>query len=121
MNHATRCLCASLGLAAALASALPTFAADETVNGIELTVSADKPYLLMTPRNLKQATKDEPRWDVRPVKLTFTFTNVSDKPIKLDTYDLAWSRMRLEVQGPDAESVRTVKREALRDMLPPRE
>jgi len=83
-------------------------AAGEAVNGLKLTLAADKTELRMRPIAVLQATKDTPRWEVEPVKLTFTFTNVSAKPIKLDTYNLLWNRLELRVQGPDAESVRTV-------------
>jgi hypothetical protein len=92
----------------------------EAANGLKLTLAADSAELRMKPRILREASQDTPHWDVEPVKLTFTFTNVSDKPIKLDTYALVWGRLKLEVQGPDAESVRTVQQLVDRKREPPR-
>jgi len=102
------------------AAAPATAVGGEAVNGLKLTVADDKTELRMKPIPVLQATKDTPRWDTEPVKLTFTFTNVSAKPIKLNTYDLVWSRLKLDVRGPDAESVRIVKRALEREMMPPR-
>ena len=94
----------------------------EPVNGLELTISADKTDLALIPIEYDKSSKDSPPYRVgTPAKLTFTFTNVSDKPVKLDAYDLVWSRLRLEVQGPDAGSVRVVKRMVERMMRAPRE
>ena len=95
----------------------------EAVNGLKLTLSTDRAFLTMTPRELRRATEDTPRWDVEPAKLTFTFTNTSDKPIKLDAYDLAWSRLKLDVTGPDGESVRILGRRpnVEREMVAPTE
>ena len=93
--------------------------AGEPVSGLKLTLSADKTELRMTPRNLRRATRDTPRWNVEPTKLTLTFTNVSDKPIKLNTYDWAWSHMSLDIRGPDAESLSVLRRMVERMMAAP--
>jgi len=61
---------------------------------LKLTVSVDKAELPMKPGK-----------EVEPAALTLTFSNVGKEPIKLDTYDLIFSRTTLEVTGPDGESV----------------
>jgi hypothetical protein len=70
----------------------PEGKADET---LKLTLAAEKTELKMTADG-----------KVGPTKLTFTFTNVSTKPVKLNAYLLTIARMKLDVKGPDAESVR---------------
>jgi hypothetical protein len=67
----------------------------EAVNGLKLTLAAEKTELAMGADG-----------KVAPTKLTFTFTNVSDKPLKLNTFLLAWTQVKLDVKGPDADSVR---------------
>ncbi len=42
--------------------------------------------------------------NAEPVKLTLTFRNVGDRPLKLDTYEIAYRSLRLQVKGPDARS-----------------
>ncbi|HUU43969.1 MAG TPA: hypothetical protein VMX57_09325, partial [Planctomycetota bacterium] len=91
------------------------------VNGLKLILTADATELTMTPRELLRAHEDSPRWNVAPTKLHLTFTNVSDQPLKLSTYDLPWTLATLAVRGPDDESVRTRDVRALikrRMMLP---
>lgn len=91
----------------------------EPVNGLRLTLAADRAELTMTPRQLRPATNDTPRWDAAPTKLSFTFANVGKKMLTLDAYDLVWSRLKLDVTGPDAESVLVVKRLVERAMAAP--
>lgn len=91
----------------------------KAVEGLKLTLSADRTELKMTPRQLRRATKDTPRWNVEPAKLSFTFANVGKKRLTLDAYDLVWRRLTLDVTGPDAESVRVVKRLVDRQMAAP--
>ena len=93
----------------------------ETVNGLKLTLKADKTQLKMTPRSYRRASADSPPWWIEPTKLSFTFTNVSDKPVKIDVYDLDWSRLRIDVQGPGANSVRIVRQPINRTMVAPKE
>ena len=82
----------------------------EAVNGLKLTLAADKTDLKIVPPDSVEFTK-----------LTLTFTNVSDKPIKLDAYDWAWTLTKLEVTGPDANSVRVVEKLVDRRMAAPTE
>ena len=83
-----------------------------TVDGLKLTLSADKNETWMQPDG-KNAV---------PVKLKLTFTNVSDKPIKLNAYDLRW-RMGFRCSGPSPDSMHTilelVDRQALAPPTPP--
>jgi hypothetical protein len=101
------------------ANVAPSPVPGQAVNGLKLTLSADRTFLAMTPRELLRATKDSPRWNVELTKLTFTFTNMGDKPIKLDAFDLVWSRMKLDVTGPDGDSVRVMMRKVMREWSAP--
>ncbi len=76
------------------------------VKGLKIALSTDTPEILI---------------DGDPAKLTITFTNVGTEPIKLDTYDLFWSRLKLEVIGPDGKSLKAAVIQALRDMPGPAE
>ncbi|MCG3179546.1 MAG: hypothetical protein BIFFINMI_01882 [Phycisphaerae bacterium] len=91
----------------------------QAVSGLKLTLSADPAVLQMTPRNLRRALADTPRYDCTKAALTLTFTNVSDKPIKLDAYDLTWSRVKVSATGPTAKSVRVSPLKVMRDMAAP--
>ena len=66
------------------------------VNGLKLTLSADKTETVMKADGS----------NAEPVKLKMTFTNVSDKPIKLDAYDLLVQHMPIEVTAPDGQSLK---------------
>ena len=94
---------ASLGFAGfhflAEPAAKPEVKGGPVVNGLQLTLSADKTDTVM------KADGD----NVEPVQLKFTFTNVSDKPITLDTYHLPWRIMKPTLTGPDAASIRRDK------------
>jgi len=70
--------------------------AGSAVNGLRLSLSADK-----TETVLKADGSD-----AEPVKLKLTFTNVSDQPIQLNTYDFRLSQIRGKVRAPDDQSVR---------------
>jgi hypothetical protein len=76
-------------------------------NGLKLTLAAVK-----EPRTALQPD----RRNALPVEFVLTLTNVSDKPIKLDTYDMHWE---LAVTGPDPASITTGK--VLKDVqrIPP--
>ncbi|MBY0522248.1 MAG: hypothetical protein K2R98_02555 [Gemmataceae bacterium] len=65
------------------------------VKGLKLTLSADKTETFMQ-NDGKNA---------QPINLKLTFTNVSDKPIKLNAHDFIWNRLKGDVQAPDAQSV----------------
>ncbi len=67
----------------------------ETAKGLKLTLSADKTETRMTPGE---------EYGALPVKLKLTFTNTSDKPIKLDPYALPF-RIGFRCEGPRPDSV----------------
>ena len=67
------------------------------VEGLKLTLSADKTETVMKPDG----------GDADPVKLKLTFTNVGDKPIKLNAYDLRW-RMGFRCTGPSPDGIHTI-------------
>jgi hypothetical protein len=69
----------------------------EAANGLKLRLRADKTETVMKPDGS----------DAVPVKLKLSFTNVSDKPIKLNAYVLRW-RMGFRCVGPSPESVQTM-------------
>lgn len=79
--------------------------AGEAVNGLKLSLSADKADLKIKPDANDKSTPQS--YDFDPVWLTLTFTNVSDKPIKLDLYEYYWESLRADVTGPDPQSVST--------------
>jgi RNA polymerase sigma factor (sigma-70 family) len=70
----------------------------EAVGGLKLTLSAGETQTALDP-----AGKAE------PVPLRFTFTNTTDKAIRLNRFDLLRSGLRLEVTGPDGGSVRRAR------------
>ena len=70
--------------------------AGKAVNGLKLTLRAAKATTAMRPDGRS----------AEPVPLAFTFANVGDKPIKLETSDHLWPRLALHVTGPDGKSVR---------------
>lgn len=78
-------------------------------NGLRLALSAD---------NTETAMKADGS-NAEPVNLALTFSNVSDKPIKLDTYDFTASHCRLEVSGPDGDSVQAGRALVNRGIMPP--
>jgi hypothetical protein len=80
-------------------------------------ISADKTELRMTARQLRRATEDTPRYTVESVEITVSFTNVSDKPIKLNVYDLVTTGLQPDVVGPDDQSVRIVTQRLLRNHM----
>ena len=82
----------------------------KAVKGLQLSLRADRTTLTAEPRNKTQVAK-----------LRFIFRHVGDKPIKLNAYDMVWSHLKLNVTGPDKESVRRVKRLVEREMPWPQE
>ena len=79
----------------------------EPVNGLKLTLAAEKTELGRLPDG-----------KVEPTKITLTFTNVSDAPLKLNVYDWFFRLVTLQVTGPDADSVRAVKQMFFKRALP---
>jgi RNA polymerase sigma factor (sigma-70 family) len=65
-----------------------------TVKGLKLTLSADKTETVMKADGSNAV----------PVNLKLTFTNVSDKPIKIDAYALQF-RLGFRCNGPSPDSV----------------
>jgi len=82
--------------------------AGPAVDGLTLSLSADKTETFMNAE----------RSDAEPVKLNLTFTNVSDKPIKLNAFDFHWNRIHGDVQAPDNQSVKLMRLAAKRTALP---
>ena len=71
----------------------------QAVDGLELTLAADRPTTL-----LKADASD-----AEPIKLTLTCTNVSTKPLKLNTYPVeTWGHNALRVVGPDGKELSRV-------------
>jgi RNA polymerase sigma factor (sigma-70 family) len=70
----------------------------EAVKGLKLTLAV----------NQTETVLNADRSNAAPVALILTFTNVGDKPIKLDTYDLPYRNFKLTITGPDTKSVRIV-------------
>jgi hypothetical protein len=70
---------------------------DQPAKDVQLTITASAAKTTL----LKDGSNAE------PVELTFTFKNVSDKELKLDTTGLRWGfpLLSLEVVGPDGKSV----------------
>ena len=65
--------------------------------GLKLTLSADKTETVLKPGTFYGAD---------PVQLKLTFTNTSDKPIKLDAYALP-IRIQFRCHGPSPDSIKT--------------
>jgi len=80
----------------------------KAVNGLKLTLTAEKPETTM----LKDGK------DATPLKLKLTFTNVSDKPIKLDAYDIYWNHLKGEVKAPDDKSLSIARLAVARRPVP---
>ncbi|MGE3804537.1 MAG: RNA polymerase sigma factor [Gemmataceae bacterium] len=90
----------------------PKEAGSKPVNGLKLTLSAVKDTTTRMVFDVEARVPLNEGKNAMPVELMLTLTNVSDQPIKLDTYDMNW---KLAVTGPDADSVRTAQ--ALADIL----
>jgi hypothetical protein len=71
-------------------------AAGPVVNGLQLSLSADK-----TETVISKDGKTE-----KPVALKLTFTNVGDKAIKFNAFDFHFSRIKGEVKAMPADSVK---------------
>jgi hypothetical protein len=78
--------------------------AGQAVNGLQLTLMADRLVLPETPGPPGQPLV------VAPVALQLLFRNVSDRPIVLDAYNLALSRLSLIVVGPEKETVAVTRK-----------
>ncbi|OAI46462.1 hypothetical protein AYO44_11290 [Planctomycetaceae bacterium SCGC AG-212-F19] len=80
-------------------AAFEIVAVGKEVNGLKLTLSADSTETVMKADGS----------DAEPVTLKLTFTNVSDKPIKLDAFLLGWYKFAYDVTGPTADSLELQK------------
>ena len=78
--------------------------AGQPVNGIQLTVTADKLTLSETPGPIGQPLI------VEPTTLHLIFRNVSNQPLVLDAYNLSFTRVVLVVVGPEKETVAVARR-----------
>ena len=85
-------------------------AAGPVVNGLQLSLSADmtETFIFKDGKNAK------------PIAIKLTFTNVSDKPIKFNAYDFAFSRLKGEVKAPGDDSVQIQRIAADRVPMAPR-
>ncbi|MBI1914878.1 MAG: sigma-70 family RNA polymerase sigma factor [Planctomycetes bacterium] len=90
---------------------------DGTAKGLKLTLSADRTETTLRPDGS----------DAAPVKLRLTFTNVSDRPVRLNVTDRAIKpsthsvqyRVRFRCTGPGPGSVEALVEEIKRPPLPP--
>jgi hypothetical protein len=89
----------------------------EAVNGLKFAVAANKADLKMEPIEYAAASPNAPPFKVERAELTFSVTNVSDKPVKLNTYDLLLSDIMLVVSGPDDKSVRVLIQPIMRNHM----
>jgi hypothetical protein len=86
-----------------------------SVGGLALALRADRSEFSMKPLNLRRALRDSPHYEVEPVALAFTFRNVSEEPLRLDAFDIVWSLLALEVEGPSEHAV--VRKEIVAERL----
>ena len=95
---------------------------DEAVNGLKFSIAAEKTALKLTPIERDKSTPNSPEYSPEITKLTLTFTNISDKPIKLNLYDYAWSSLNFDLRF-DGLPVMVDDLRALvdREMMPPAE
>ena len=70
--------------------------AGSVVNGLQLSLSADRTETFIS----KDGKID------KPISFRLTFTNVSDKPIKFNAFDYAFSRVKGEVKAQSADSLK---------------
>lgn len=89
------CLLLLLGL-------LPLSAANVPLT---LTATADREVLLAQRLQYFKGLENSPKYDVESAKVTLTFTNTGDAPLKLDTLYLTDYRLQLVISGPDEQSV----------------
>ncbi len=79
------------------------------VDGLRLALSAEKSETVMKADGS----------NAEPVELKLTFTNVSDKPIKLDTYVLEYRRLEFQAIGFDPEDIHIEITEFDLEIAPP--
>ena len=87
---------------------------------LTLTASIDHDVLLTTPRQIRRGLPNTPRLSFKAAKVTLTFTNTGDEPLKLNTYDLQCSRLQLSITAPDEGSISLDHDLPVKDMPPPR-
>ena len=78
------------------------------VKGLKLELSADPNEISLDPDSIG-------------TKLTITFTNAGDAPLKLDAYDLVFRHMKLDVVGPDGKPLVPGRVMLKRAVIPPTE
>lgn len=88
---------------------------------LTLTASVDRDVLLANRLLYFRAMKDNPNFEVESAQVTLTFTNTGDAPMKLNTYELIYARLQLEITGPDASSVLPQRSQYLRRPVRPTE
>src|ERR1700730_1137771 len=69
------------------------------VKGLKLTVSAAQTEVLLAPTHPPEGIIS---YSLNQLGLRFTFSNESDRPIKLDTVALAY-KLKLDLIGPDGQ------------------
>ena len=93
-----------LTLCLLLPAALPLCA---VMAPLTLTATADREVLLARPmqylRTLVRGV--EPAFDIETAKITLTFSNTTDAPLKLNAYRLQFDRLQLVMSGSDAGSI----------------
>ncbi len=80
--------------------------AELTAGVVALDVRKDSEILALGVDPSAPLDPRAPRFTVKPMKLTLTFTNRTEKPVKLDAYDLPWRLMGLKVVPIEGDCVR---------------
>ncbi len=79
----------------------------KAVTGLQLTLSAEKDELKMTPVMGPDGTVTG--FTAEPTRLTLTFINTGRARLKLIAHDIDWGLTSFEVKGPDGTSVAAVR------------
>jgi hypothetical protein len=75
------------------------------IDGLKLSLEVEQADLQLTPLNLRRARADTPHYGCKGTRLTLTFTNVGEQPIKLNRHDFEFARLHLVAEGPGKNSV----------------
>lgn len=81
----------------------------ETGKSLRIELVADKTDIELKPQPQNKPDDPVTYAAVTPVKLTVNLVNVGDHPFKLDTYRMSRRLIKLNVKGPDGESVRATE------------
>jgi RNA polymerase sigma factor (sigma-70 family) len=87
----------------------------DPVKGLKLTLKADHPAIQLSPF---QKPDEVVGYSLIRLGLVCTFTNVSDRPIKLDAHGPE-GKIKLDLKGPDGKSVAIFKEQLALEPLPP--